>query len=68
MAEEKNTQAVNPKEKDQSKYKDYVELSEVTGKFRVLDRTKNRVIKLGIDTETEALAFAFDYFEKKKKG
>lgn len=68
MAEEKNSQATNSKEKDLSKYKDNVDLSDVTGKYRVLDRTKRIVVKLGLSTEKEALEFAFDYFEKKKKG
>ncbi|TGL97930.1 hypothetical protein [Leptospira jelokensis] len=68
MAEEKNTQQSNPREKDLNKYKDNVDLSEVTGRYRVIDRTKKQVVKLGFVTEAEALAFAFDYFEKKKKG
>ncbi|MCW7475507.1 hypothetical protein [Leptospira levettii] len=68
MAEDKITPTSNSREKDLSKYKENVDLSDVTGKYRVIDRTKKVVIKLGFPTEAEALAFAFDYFEKKKKG
>ncbi|MCW7460152.1 hypothetical protein ND856_18670 [Leptospira bandrabouensis] len=68
MAEDKNIQFTNSKEKDLSKYKENVELSDVTGRYRVIDRVKKISVKVGFHTEREALEFAFEFFEKKKKG
>lgn len=68
MAEDKNIQSTNSKEKDLSKYKENVELSDVTGRYRVIDRVKKISVKVGFPTEREALEFAFEFFEKKKKG